>query len=470
MRSSKSLADLMLVLGLAAALTGAGALLGVTDRLYSFFLMAHGALFLLLLSCGMVWYFWRRLRERQVELEMLQALEAEFLAAREEAEKASRMKDEFLTNVSHELRTPLNGVLGMINLLRLSDLNDDQREYCDLALESAEQQLSVIEDLIDFSRMETGKLMLSRKQFAPERLVESVVESFQDRARDKGLELVLNIPGSVPSTVFGDDGRLRQILANLVENGIKYTETGGIRVTLSAECSGVSREGACLFTFEVADTGIGIPEDKQAIIFDKFTQGDSSLSRVHGGSGLGLTIVRSLAELMHGQVRLDSSLGKGSTFTLTVPLELGRESYSHAQVLEGDREESYFKGWRVLVVAGKEGGESSLSEILRRQGHTVSLVVSGAEAVALLEREPFDCVFLNLPVPDGDGVETARRIRWGEFSPVDPAVPIIGLTAGAQGSASTLCFEAGMDACMARSTDPEEIMAEMVRLLNRGEA
>lgn len=466
MSASKSLTDLMWVVVVAAAAATAGALLGINEVLLVRNVVADAAVFLVLLSIGLVWYTWRRLQERKIELEMLQQMEAELVAAKEEAEAASHMKDEFLANVSHELRTPLNGVVGMINLLRLTELSEDQREYCDLAMESAEQQLSVIGDLIDFSRIETGRLMLARRAFDPGRVAEAAVEAFQGQARDKGLGLKFELLGRVPTAVLGDDGRFRQVLLNLLENGIKYTEKGEVKVSLASDCSALGDSGKCMLTIEVSDTGIGISEDKQQAIFDKFTQVDSSLTRLHAGSGLGLTIVKSLTELMHGQVAVASTQGEGATFTLSIPFDLARESYADDNVLEAVRDRPILSGYRVLVVEDERVNRASLAKLIEKRGHIVNQARSGREAIAKLERDTYDCVLLDIHMPGMSGVETARHIRTGKSGKIDPNIAIIAVTALTYEEDRHRCLEAGMDGCVFKPADPDEVVEEMVRVMS----
>ncbi len=467
MRSAKSLFDFFWVLLISIGGTLAGAFLGVSGRMFSSHFIAGVVVFLWFLSLGMVWYTWRRLQERKVELELMQDMEAELLAAKSEAEKASLMKDEFLANVSHELRTPLNGVIGMINLLRLSDLNEDQREYCDLAMESAEQQLAVIDDLIDFSRIETGRLMLVRREFDAVRVAETLVEAFLERSRDKGLEISFELKKRVPSVVLGDEGRFRQILFNLIDNAVKYTEKGGVRVSLTADCNAVGESGRCTFVLEVADTGIGIPREKQEAIFGKFTQVDGSLTRLHGGSGLGLTIVKSLAELMHGGVSLASAEGKGTVFTVFVPLEVARESFSDEHVLSSADRQPLFTGYRVLVVEDEWDSRVSLARFLEDRGHAVFMTDSHKMLLSMLERESFDCVLMDVRVSGMNGVDVVRHIRRGASGGIDPSIPIIAVTSLTYEEGRSHCFEAGMDACVFQPEGPEKVLEEMMQVMAR---
>ncbi len=450
-----------LVLGALAAAVGYGhAVPGILSHRYAphlfmFFFVFCSGLCVFALCC----ILWRGRRIRQLE-----CMEQELEQARSSAEQASRLKDEFLANVSHELRTPLNGVVGMINLLRMTPLNEDQREYCDMAMESAEQQLSVIDDLIDFSRMETGRLMLVRREFNPERVARSVMDVCRVRAEEKGLDLELSVEESVPPMLLGDDGRVRQVLLNMVDNAIKYTDNGRVDVILSADCAYADSRG-CRVRFEVRDTGIGISRAGQKIIFDKFTQEDGSLTRERGGPGLGLTIVKSLADLMGGSVEVDSEPGKGASFVFSAPFLLGRESYQDKGVVDALRDKPLFSGYRVLVVEDERVNRISLSRLLAKQGHEVMEAGSGEEALELLRQQPVDCVLMDVNMPDMDGLETTRMIRDGKAGSDAKSIPVIAVTALANEGDHRRCMDVGMDGCIFKPADADRVAEEIIRVM-----
>lgn len=420
---------------------------------------------------------WHHIKRRQANDELLQAKDA--------AERASRAKGEFLANMSHEVRTPISGIIGMTEMVLSLGVRDDQRQYLEMVKDSSRSLLTIINDILDLSKVEAKKLELSIQDFSLKDVLEKQLNTFMIHAVPKGNAITLDIAEDTPLMLRGDPDRLQQIVGNLLSNASKFTEKGRIHVSVSTKTAqsdaesgelrrrdtrgtrsvgettiGQGRRGedSVELLFTVSDTGIGIPPEIQSKIFTSFTQADGSYSKKYPGTGLGLSISKALVNMMGGRIWVESEQGGGSTFSFTVWLELSPLDAPVQEAPQHDKSAGEGRALRILLADDNDMNRTFMGHFLTKRGHNVTMVSNGREALQALENGSFDCVLMDVQMPEMDGVEATRHIRAGAAGAHVENIPIIALTAYAMKGDKERFLEAGMNRYVSKPVEMEELI------------
>lgn len=401
----------------------------------------------------------QRERELLAELREREAERAVAMReAKEIADQANKAKSAFLAVISHEIRTPMTGIMGMIRLINRTPLNETQTEYIQTIESSGDTLLALLNDILDLSKVEEGKMQIEMINFNLIKLIKSVALLMTGRADEQRLDLKVEIEGDIPEILVGDPTRIRQILLNLISNAIKFTQKG--HVTL--ECKLIEQDNnSCVIHLGVRDTGIGLDDATQKKLFTPFTQADASISRQFGGTGLGLTICKKLVNAMKGDIQIKSSLGEGSTFYFSLPFDLG-----YGEIEEDvDTQNLYVPPMTILVADDNEVNQKVVRSLLEHDKHKITTVSEGLKALQLLSQNDYDVIFMDMEMPGLSGIETTLKIR-GLSNPDKADTPIIAMTANTMQEDINKCFDAGMNDYVSKPIDPDRLSEVLFNLVD----
>lgn len=377
--------------------------------------------------------------------------------AKKAADSASRAKSEFLSNMSHEIRTPMTTIFGMAELLTETGLNEEQADFVGHLIDSSESLISIINDILDISKIEAGKMTIEERRFDLEEEIDKIIAMFRQKAKERAINLDKSISPTMKRYLIGDPVRFRQVLVNLIGNAIKFTENGSVSVDVKCDASSHCLD-ECTLQIAVNDTGIGVDKDKLKTIFEEFTQADSSITRTHGGTGLGLTISRKLIEMMGGELHAESTAGKGSRFYFTLKLKAATEKIE----TEKEGEEAVTSGeippLKILITDDSEENRFLIDTFLKKSGHILDFAENGEEAIEMFTARDYDLVLMDIQMPVLDGYEATRIIRKWEEEQSKERVPIIAFTAYALKEEVEKCMKAGCSDHLAKPVKKKDLM------------